>query len=238
LLSNQIAENVDRIRDRIADAAVRAGRLPEDVLLLGVTKMMPPESVLAAVRAGVTTLGENYVQEAREKIPAVQSMAEAEDRQIDWHLIGHLQTNKAKYCPQLFSVVETVDNFALAQELAKAASKQNKISQRVLVEVNLSGDPARAGVPPEEAIDFCGEVAQIPGLDLEGLMGIAAYNAEAGESRPAFRRLRSLWDTLPDKNRSILSMGMSGDFEVAIEEGATLVRIGSALFGSRPSRPI
>jgi pyridoxal phosphate enzyme (YggS family) len=238
LLSNQIAENVVRVRERIADAAARAGRLPEEVSLIGVTKMMPPESVLAAVRAGVTTLGENYVQEAREKIPSVQAMAEAEQRQVDWHLIGHLQTNKAKYCPQLFSVVETVDNFSLAQELAKAASKQNKISQRVLVEVNLSGDPARAGVPPEEAIDFCGEVAQIPGLDLEGLMGIAAYNAEAGESRPVFRRLRSLWETLPDKNRRTLSMGMSGDFEVAIEEGATLIRIGSALFGSRPSRPI
>ncbi len=165
-------------------------------------------------------------------------MAESEGRSVEWHLIGHLQTNKAKYCPELFSLVETVDNFSLAKELAKAASKQDRISQRVLVEVNLSGDPARAGVSPEEAIRFCGEVAQVPGLMLEGLMGIAAYNAGGSESRPAFRCLHSLWEQLPAENRRVLSMGMSGDFEVAIEEGATLVRIGSALFGSRPHRPI
>jgi pyridoxal phosphate enzyme (YggS family) len=200
--------------------------------------MMPAELVLAAIRAGVTTLGENYVQEAREKIPAVKAVAEAEGLSVDWHLIGHLQTNKAKYCPELFSVVETVDNYALSQELAKAASKQNRISQRVLVEVNISGDSARAGVAPDDAVRFCSEVVQTPGLALEGLMGIAAYNADVSEVRSGFRRLRSLWEQLPDENRRILSMGMSGDFEIAIEEGATLVRIGSSLFGSRPSRPI
>jgi pyridoxal phosphate enzyme (YggS family) len=238
LPSNPITENVFRVRERIAAAAARAGRSADEILLLGVTKTVTTDSIIAAVRAGVTTLGENYVQEAREKIPAVTATAEAEGYAVDWHLIGHLQTNKARYCPALFSVVETADNFSLAKELAKAASKQNKISQRVLVEVNLSGDPARAGVAPEEAIRFCEGLAQIPGLALEGLMGIAAYDANVSVSRPAFRRLRSLWEKLPAENRRILSMGMSGDFEAAIEEGATLVRIGSALFGSRPVRPI
>jgi pyridoxal phosphate enzyme (YggS family) len=237
LTSNSIAENVARVRERIAVAAIRSGRVPEDVLLLGVTKTTPPEPVLAAARAGVTTLGENYVQEARIKIPEVTATAQAEGIDLDWHLIGHLQTNKAKYCPELFSLVETVDNFLLAKELTKAASKQSRIGPRVLVEVNLSGDSARAGVSPEQALDFCGELLQVPGLALDGLMGIAAYNAEAEESRPAFRRLYKLWERLPPENRKILSMGMSGDFEVAIEEGATLVRIGSALFGARPARP-
>ena len=238
LTFNQIAENVARIRERIAAAASRVGRSPGDILLLGVTKTTPPESVVAAIRAGVTALGENYVQEAREKIPAVNAIAALEGLSPDWHLIGHLQTNKAKYCPELFSIVETVDNFPLAKELAKAASNQNRISQRLLVEVNLSGDPARAGVVPDEALQFCEALVQIPGLVLEGLMGIAAYDAEAGETRSAFRLLRSLWEQLPGENRRILSMGMSGDFEAAIEEGATLIRIGTALFGARPSRPI
>ncbi|MES2463787.1 MAG: YggS family pyridoxal phosphate-dependent enzyme [Armatimonadota bacterium] len=236
--SNLIAENVVRLRERIANAAARAGRSSEEVLLLGVTKTMRQEAILDAVRCGVTSLGENYVQEAREKIPAVTTAADAEGIAVDWHLIGHLQTNKAKYCPELFSIVETVDNFPLAKELAKAASKHSKISQRVLVEVNLSGDPMRAGISPEETIGFCEQLVQIPGIVLEGLMGIAAYNAEAEQSRPAFRRLRSLWDQLPGENRKILSMGMSGDFEVAIEEGTTLIRIGSALFGARPPRPV
>lgn len=238
MTSNHIAENVARIRERIADAAARAGRSPEEILLLGVTKTTPPEMVLAAVRAGVSTLGENYVQEARQKIPEVNKAAEAEGHPLNWHLIGHLQTNKAKYCPSLFAVVETVDNLPLAKELAKAASKQDRISQRVLVEVNLSGDPARAGVSPDEATAFCEALSGIPGLILEGLMGIAAYDAEENQVRLAFRRLRSLWEQLPRENRKVLSMGMSGDFEIAIEEGATLVRIGSALFGARPSRPI
>ena len=234
---NLISENVVRIRERIAEAAARAGRSPDEVLLLGVTKTASPESVLAAAVAGVTAFGENYVQEAREKIPLVNASAATEKLAINWHLIGHLQTNKAKYCPALFSTVETVDNLILAKELAKAASKQQGTSQRVLVEVNLSGDTARAGVAPDEALSFCEEMQQIPGIELEGLMGIAAYDARAEESRPAFRRLRSLWDRLPVENRRTLSMGMSGDFEVAIEEGTTLIRIGSALFGARPSRP-
>jgi pyridoxal phosphate enzyme (YggS family) len=238
LTLNLIAENVARIRARIADAAARAGRSPDEVLLLGVTKTTPPESVLAAARAGVSAFGENYVQEAREKVPVVNAAAGAEGFSLDWHLIGHLQTNKAKYCPSLFATVETVDNFPLAKELAKAASKQQGTSQRVLVEVNLSGDPARAGVAPDEALAFCEELQQVPGIELDGLMGIAAYDARAEESRPAFRRLRTLWERLPAKNRKTLSMGMSGDFEVAIEEGTTLVRIGSALFGARPPRTI
>ena len=229
----KIKENALRIQERIASAASRVGRSPDEILLLGVTKTKSPNSVLAAIRAGVTLLGENYVQEAREKIPEVNAAALSEGHHPSWHLIGHLQNNKAKYCPSLFSVVETVDNFALAKELGKAASKEGKSGQRLLVEVNLSGDPARAGIHPEETLDFCGALADVPGLKLEGLMGIAAYSTDAEEARPAFRQLRSLWEKLSFENRKTLSMGMSGDFEIAIEEGATLVRIGSAIFGAR-----
>lgn len=225
-----------RVHERIASAAIRSGRSPGEIRLLGVTKTTPPGCVLAAIRAGVTCLGENYVQEARGKIPAVNAAAQAEGYAPTWHLIGNLQTNKAKYCPSLFSVVETVDNFALAKELAKAASKEGKSDQSVLVEVNLSGDSARAGISPEETLDFCGKLAWLPGLKLDGLMGIAAYSTDPEEARPGFRRLRSLWEKLPVENRKTLSMGMSGDFEVAIEEGTTLVRIGSAIFGVRPAK--
>ena len=214
-------------------ASSRVGRSPDEILLLGVTKTTPPDCVIAAVRAGVTTLGENYVQEAKVKIPAVNAAALSEGHPPEWHLIGHLQTNKAKYCPELFSVVETVDNFALAKELAKAASKEGKSGQSVLVEVNLSGDSARAGISPEETLDFCAKLAELSDLKLEGLMGIASYTADAEAARPSFSRLRSLWEKLPVENRKTLSMGMSGDFEVAIEEGTTLVRIGSAIFGAR-----
>ncbi|MBC8102528.1 MAG: YggS family pyridoxal phosphate-dependent enzyme [Cytophagales bacterium] len=226
------------MRARIARAAQRAGRDPQSILLVGVTKTTPPERVLEAVRAGVTTLAENYVQEAREKIPLVGAALEAEALAARWHLIGHLQTNKAKYCPALFHVVETVDNFGLVKELAKAASKQNGMTLDLLVEVNLSDDPARAGVAPEDALALCAQAAQVPCLSLTGLMGVAPYNRDPEAARPAFRQLRTLWEQLPPENRRILSMGMSGDFEIAIEEGATQVRIGSALFGERPPRPI
>jgi pyridoxal phosphate enzyme (YggS family) len=226
----QIAGNVVHVRDRIAAAALRAGRSPDLVRLIAVTKTVAPAQIGAALRAGVTDFGESYMQEAMAKIPAVE--AESGALQPTWHFIGHLQSNKAKYSVQHFFLIHSVDNYHLAQEIGKQASKRGK-TQAVLVEVNLSGAEQRAGVLIESALDLAAQVAEVPGVALRGLMGIAPQTESAEGARPHFRRLRALWDQLPEANRTVLSMGMSGDFEVAIEEGATHVRIGTALFGQR-----
>lgn len=226
---NRIAANVARVRARIADAARRSGRAPTSVRLVAVTKTVDAARVAEAIAAGVQDLGENYVQEARAKIPATAALTSAP---ICWHLIGHLQSNKAKYSVDLFSLIHSVDNYQLAQELGKHASKRGKILP-VLVEVNLARDPERAGIPPSEALSLAEAVATTPGLALQGMMGMAPFGEQAEEARPYFAHLRGLFERLPETNRVILSMGMTGDFEVAIEEGATLVRIGTALFGQR-----
>lgn len=229
-----ITASITRVREHLARAAERAGRRPDEIQLVGVTKFVAADRVLPALRAGITAFGENYVQEAREKIPLVADAAAATAlSRPEWHLIGRLQTNKAKYCPPLFDLVHSLDSFPLAEELGRAALKHGKTAQRVLIEVNLSGDTDRAGVAPDQALALCERVAQVPGLQLEGLMGIAPEGAGPEEARPFFQRLRMLWERLPDAERRILSMGMSADFETAIEEGATLVRVGTAIFGAR-----
>lgn len=226
---NDIAENVAAVRARIADAALRAGRRAEDIRLVAVTKRVTPERVAEAVAAGVAEFGENYVQEAREKIPALAILT---GQALVWHLIGHLQSNKAKYSVELFSLIHSVDNYQLAQELGKQAVKKGKI-QEVLVEVNLAGGENRAGVLPGEALKLAEQVATIEGLALQGFMGMAPFGENAEAARPHFNRLRVLWEQLPAESGKVLSMGMSGDFEIAVEEGATLVRVGTALFGPR-----
>jgi len=228
----QITDNVARVRERIANAAGRVGRSPDSVRLIVVTKTVEPERVRAALRAGVTDLGESYMQEAIAKIPTVEAgLAQLPQ----WHFIGHLQSNKAKYSVQHFFLLHSVYNYHLAQEIGKQASKRGK-TQAVLVEVNLSGAEQRVGVSIESTLDLAAGVAEIPGVALCGLMGIAPLTASVEGARPHFRRLRALWDQLPEVNRAVLSMGMSGDFEVAVEEGATHVRVGTALFGQRKTR--
>jgi pyridoxal phosphate enzyme (YggS family) len=229
LTDSQIADNVARVRERIAVSSQRAGRAPDSVRLIAVTKTIATEQVFAAFRAGVTDLGENYVQEAMAKIPAVEAEL---GQPPTWHFIGHLQSNKAKYSVQLFSLIHSVDNYHLAQEIGKQASKRGK-TQAVLVEVNLAADSGRAGVPAEAVLDMAARVAAVPGVELQGLMGMAPITGAAEGARPFFRQLRQIWEQIPVANRRILSMGMSGDFEVAVEEGATHVRIGTALFGQR-----
>lgn len=224
-----IAENVRHIRERIASAANRAGRSPQEITLVGVTKTHGADVIRAAVVAGVTDFGENYIQEARAKLPEVGGFT---GNPIRWHFIGHLQSNKAKYCVELFSTVHTVDSYQLAQELSKHASKRKK-TQAVLIEVNLSGQAHRAGVMPESLPALVDQIGALPHLALHGLMGMPPQTETTEEARPFFRALRGYWETLPENSRQILSMGMSGDFEVAIEEGATHVRIGTALFGKR-----
>jgi pyridoxal phosphate enzyme (YggS family) len=223
-----IAANLASVQERLARAAERSRRRPEDVTLIAVTKTVEASRVREAMAAGLRDFGENYIQEARAKIPEV---AEVPDT-IFWHFIGHLQSNKAKYSVELFSLIHSVDNYQLAQEIDKHASKRGK-TQAVLLEVNLSGDPERAGVAPEMLLPLVEKITALPGIYLRGLMGMAPLTGEAEGARPHFVRLRRLWESLPEENRQILSMGMSGDFEIAVEEGATHVRIGTALFGRR-----
>jgi pyridoxal phosphate enzyme (YggS family) len=211
----------------VASAAERAGRRVEEIGIVAVTKRVPAEQVRAAVAAGAVDLGENYVQEARDKIPLVTG-----ERSVDrsatprWHFIGALQSNKARDAVRLFDLIQGVDSLRLAQEIGRQALKVAKV-QAILIEVNL-----QAALP--EAVEaLAGEMAGIEGVSLRGLMAVAPSDARGEAARPHFRRLHNLFERLPEAHRQVLSMGMSGDFEVAVEEGATLVRIGTAIFGQR-----
>jgi pyridoxal phosphate enzyme (YggS family) len=219
---DDVRANLERVRERVARAAQRAGRRPEDILLIGVSKTVPAERVREAVEAGLAALGENRVQEAKEKIRVL-------GRPVPWHLIGHLQTNKVKDALDLFDVIQSVDRPALAAELARRARRPVD----VLVEVNLAGEPAKSGFAPAEVKPAVDALAALPGLRVRGLMAIPPAAADAGQARPWFRALRDLRDAAGLRE---LSMGMSADFEVAIEEGATMVRVGTAIFGERPRR--
>ena len=225
----EITERILEIRERITAAAARAGRSSEEITLVGVSKRHSAESVRAAWAAGVREFGENYVQEAREKCAQLSDLPE-----LRWHLIGSLQSNKARLAVSLFEMVQTVDRPSLAQALSQEAGRRQK-EQSVLVEVNLAGSANRAGVAEAEVLVLCEQVVALPNLQLCGLMGMAPLGADAEAARPHFARLRQLFETLPESNRQVLSMGMSSDFETAIAEGATLVRIGTALFGQRPA---
>lgn len=230
--SGEIAFRVQTVRARISEAATRAGRSANEVRLVAVTKTVEAARVAEAVRAGITDLGENYVQEARTKIPEVGAALAGTSASPSWHLIGHLQRNKAKYCAKLFSLIHSVDNYQLAQEIGKHATKQGK-TQPVLVEINLADQPERKGAALGDALALCEQVAGVPGVELRGLMSMAPFSEDPEPARPYFARLRGLFEQLPAAHRQTLSMGMSNDFWVAIEEGATLVRIGTAIFGRR-----
>jgi PLP dependent protein len=223
------AENLAQIETRIAEACARSGRERDSVLLLAVSKGMPPELVSEAVNAGQLLFGENKVQEAKAKIPQCPSRAR-------WHMIGHLQSNKCRDTVQLFDMVQSVDSLALAQELNKWADKIGK-KLPVLLEVNVAGEATKFGFKPEAVLEQLREINALPRVELHGLMAIAPWTPESEKVRPVFRRLRELKSACEEKLGAPLphlSMGMSGDFEVAIEEGATVVRIGTALFGTRP----
>jgi len=224
-----LAENFQRIRERIATAARRAGRDPSEVSLVAVSKTHPPAAVDEAVALGQLLFGENKVQEARAKIPGCSSRAR-------WHLIGHLQTNKAKVAAQIFDLVESVDSLALARELSDRAGQLDR-RLPVLWQVNVAGESAKFGYAPNRLLEELAELAALPHLEPQGLMTIAPFVTDAEKARPVFRRLRELKATCEQRVGIALphlSMGMSGDFEVAVEEGSTLVRIGTALFGARP----
>ena len=230
-----VAANLARVRERIAEAALRSGRRPEDVILVAVTKTVEPERILEAVRLGVKHFGENRVQEALAKIPQVNETLDEGSRPT-WHMIGHLQTNKVRKALGIFDIIHSVDSVKLAREISKRATREGKVVP-ILLEVNVSGEATKFGFAPEEVESAVGEIVTLPGLSIRGLMTIAPIVEEPEEARPFFRRLRELRDRLAEKfpqvNWEHLSMGMTDDFEVAVEEGATMVRLGRAIFGER-----
>lgn len=221
----------ESVADRIAAAALRAGRDPRDVTLVAVSKTVPAERIRAAVAAGLTVLGENRVQEGSAKIPEIAG--------AHWHLLGPLQANKARRAIELFDVLEAVGSLELAQRLDRIAGEVRPgRPQPVLLQVNVAGDPAKSGFDEASVAAALPGLAALPNLRLDGLMTIGRLVASAEEARPTFRALRLLSARLRAAEPRLgtqLSMGMSGDYEVAVEEGATIVRVGRALFGERPA---
>ncbi len=224
-MSTDIAHNVAVVRERIARACDRAGRKPEEIILIAVSKTVDIARIEQAIAAGIEHFGENYYQEAREKIPCIQAP-------VHWHFIGHLQKNKARGVVPLFEWIHTVDDEELAQEINRRAQAARK-RQRVLIEVNIAREPQKFGVSPEKVLSLAERIAQLPFVQLEGLMGMAPLVESGEQARPYFAELRRLFERLPESYRVHLSMGMTQDYEVAIEEGATMVRIGTAIFGPR-----
>jgi PLP dependent protein len=227
-----VADNIRNIREAMARAARRSGRSPGAVRLMAVTKTVDDERIAEAIRAGVEIIGENYVQEAKRKIETLGKAAE-------WHLIGHLQTNKAKYAVQLFAMIHSVDRLELAAELDRRARAAGRVMD-VLIEVNVSGEKTKNGIPPADALPLVRAVAPLPNLAIRGLMTMPPWFDDPEEARPCFRALRELRDritaeALPGVQMQELSMGMTGDYGVAIEEGSTIVRIGRGIFGDRPA---
>jgi len=227
-----IAANIAEIKRRMEAAALACSRPPGEVGLVAVSKTVPAERVRLAVEAGVATLGENYIQEARAKI------AKLADLPVSWHFIGRLQSNKAKFAVPLFDLIHSVDSVKLAREIDKQAAKLGK-RQRVLIQVNTGREDSKTGVFVEEARRLVLEVAGMANLALEGLMTLPPFFDQPEKARPFFHDLCALRDRLRAEPGlalplATLSMGMTGDFEAAIAEGATLVRIGTAIFGARP----
>jgi pyridoxal phosphate enzyme (YggS family) len=221
-----LRESLARIEERIAGACARSGRLRKEIALIAVTKTHGSDVVRAALDAGIREIGENRVQEARGKI-------EDAGRGARWHLIGHLQSNKAPEAARLFDVVQTVDSAALAARLGRAAAALGKTLD-VLIQVNVGGEDQKSGVEPSAVEELARAVLAVPSLRLRGLMAVPPF-LPPEEVRPYFRALRELRDRVRAscENCSELSMGMSEDFEVAIEEGSTMIRLGRALFGDR-----
>jgi pyridoxal phosphate enzyme (YggS family) len=232
-----IAENIARTRERIAAAARRAGRNPDEITLMGVSKTFPAERIREAHAAGLRIFGENRVQEFAGKADALRDLANAQ-----WHLIGHLQSNKVAKATELFDAVDSVDSVRLAQKLSASAESTGR-TLSVLIEINVGGEEVKSGVAPnsDELEQILQGVPRWRKLKIQGLMTIPPYAEDPEGSRPYFRQLRQIRDSiaareLPEVGTAVLSMGMSHDFEVAIEEGATCVRVGTAIFGEREKR--
>ena len=224
---SDIATRVRAVNERIAAAAARVGRSPEDVTLVAVAKTWPASHVVAAARAGVIHFGENRAQE-------LTSKAELVDSPVTWHFVGTLQSNKVRHVIGLARLIHSVDELDLARVIARRAANAG-LEQQVLIEVNLSGESTKSGASPDEAVDLAGAVDELDGVSVRGLMTIPAFPDDPEDARPAYRQLAALGAELQERLLAAthLSMGMTRDFEVAIEEGATIVRVGEAIFGPR-----
>lgn len=225
------------VRDAIAEAASKAGRSADEITLVGISKTKPAESVVEAVRAGLLEIGENRVQEARGKIEDVERDLKADGTVVRWHMVGHLQRNKAKIATRLFDMIQSIDSMRIAEAVNAAALDGGK-AQDVLLEVNTSGEPTKYGISPDDVVKFTAELADLKGLRMKGLMTVGPMVANPDEARPAFARLRALGEEIgaegfPWTQVRYLSMGMTGDMRQAIEEGSNMVRVGTAIFGRR-----
>jgi len=228
-MDSPLPDKLNLIQQRIRAASERAGRAPDSVTLLAVSKTHPPETVRAAADCGQLLFGENKIQEAKAKIPLCPGKCR-------WHFIGHLQSNKVRDAVELFQMIQSVDSLSLAQEINRRC-EQTARQMPVLLEVNVAGEASKFGYPPERLLAELQELNALPRIEIHGLMTVPPFVTDPEKARPHFRRLRDLKEraeTALGAPLPQLSMGMSGDFEVAIEEGSTLVRIGTALFGSRP----
>ena len=218
-----VRENLERVRERIARAAARAARRPDDVLLIGVSKTVDVERIRAALDAGLRALGENRVQEAKTKVAELGHPAA-------WHLVGHLQTNKVRDALELFDVIHSLDRLELAQELERRGAARG-LAVEAMLQVNVAGEASKGGFAPDAVAQALEAIGKLAHVQVTGLMAIPPEVERPDDARPWFRRLRELAERHGLRQ---LSMGMSGDFEVAVEEGATMVRVGTAIFGARP----
>jgi len=225
-----VGDNIRRIREDIAEAALRSGREPSEVRLMAVTKTVDDDRIREAIEAGVDIMGENYIQEAKRKIATM-------DVGVKWHMIGHLQSNKAKYAVRLFDMIHSVDRLGLAAELDKRSAAAGRVTD-ILIEVNVSGEESKSGIRADEAPALVRGIARLDNLSIRGLMTMPPWFDNPEDARPYFVALRELRDRIaaediPGVEMRELSMGMSGDYRVAVEEGSTIVRIGTAIFGAR-----
>ncbi|WP_026494835.1 YggS family pyridoxal phosphate-dependent enzyme [Butyrivibrio sp. WCD3002] len=225
-----IRENLEIVEKNIQAACERAGRDRSEVTLIAVSKTKPVSDIREAMSCGITVYGENKVQEIRDKTEEIKES-------LNWHMIGHLQTNKVKYLPGKVCMIHSVDKMSLAEEIEKQAAKHDLVMD-VLCEVNMAGEDSKFGLSPEEAPDFVKSIASFPHIRVRGLMTIAPYTDDPETNRPYFKALKKMLDDINAENieglhLDTLSMGMTGDYEVAIEEGATFVRVGTGIFGER-----
>jgi pyridoxal phosphate enzyme (YggS family) len=230
-----LKERWHSVQERVAEAAIRANRDPDEIRIIAVSKTMPLERILEARDAGITRFGENRIQEAIQELGSHRE--NFPDSGVELHLVGHLQTNKARKALDIFDMIHSVDSLHLAETLSRVAQETYRTIP-VLIEVNTSDEESKFGVPPERTMELVRQAAQLPNIEIQGLMTVGAWLSDPEKVRPCFAMLRELRDRIveqhiPNVDLRVLSMGMTNDFEVAIEEGATLVRIGTAIFGPR-----
>ena len=225
-----IEENIEDVWSRIERAAEKTGRGKEDIKLVAVTKTVEPARIKEAINCGIQIIGENRVQEAESKFDMIAE-------KVERHLVGHLQTNKAKKAVELFDFIQSVDSERIAQEISRRASQKGKVMP-VLVEVNTSAEETKFGIEPHQVLPLMESISDLKGIRIEGLMTIGLFSDDPEYTRPCFKRLKAIFDQLkqeriPNVDMSYLSMGMTSDFEVAIQEGSNMVRVGTAIFGAR-----